>query len=193
MYSTVGKRGTKNPASEFWGALIHPMWSRRCLSQTPKFKCCQHAGWPCRHSNVRRREAERPRSETWPGRASTAGLGRRDDEIHIYIYITELRVSSILPCCIVPRRTALRASARSRVCLSAVLRLFMDFRGFDSSIILIITGEIIVSIEDFLESLSQAILVGIMLVGRLGVCLRSVLHHATRYCSAPYHTACHCL
>ena len=113
--------------------------------------------------------------------------------IYIYIYITELRVSSILPCCIVPRRTALRASARSRVCLSAVLRLFMDFRGFDSSIILIITGEIIVSIEDFLESLSQAILVGIMLVGRLGVCLRSVLHHATRYCSAPYHTACHCL
>ena len=45
----------------------------------------------------------------------------------------------------------------------------MDFRGFDSSIILILRGGILMSIGDFLEDLSQAILVGIMLVGRLGV------------------------
>ena len=45
----------------------------------------------------------------------------------------------------------------------------MDFRGFDSSIILIIRGGILMSIGGFPESLSQAILVGIMLVGRLGV------------------------
>ena len=45
----------------------------------------------------------------------------------------------------------------------------MDFRGIDSSIILIVRGRILMSIGDFPESLSQAILVGIMLVGRLGV------------------------
>ena len=45
----------------------------------------------------------------------------------------------------------------------------MDFRRFDSSIIFIIMGGILMSIGDFPEGLSQAILVGIMLVGRLGV------------------------
>ena len=45
----------------------------------------------------------------------------------------------------------------------------LDFRGFDSSIILMLSGGNLVSIGNFLESLSQAILVGIMLVGRLGV------------------------
>ena len=45
----------------------------------------------------------------------------------------------------------------------------MDFRGFDSSIVLILRGGILMSIGDSPESLSQAILVGIMLVGRLGV------------------------
>ena len=40
----------------------------------------------------------------------------------------------------------------------------LDFRGFDSIIILILRGG-----HDFLESLSQAILAGIILVGRLGV------------------------
>ena len=37
-----------------------------------------------------------------------------------------------------------------------------DFGGFDSSIILISMGEILMSTGNFLESLSQAILVGIM-------------------------------
>ena len=45
----------------------------------------------------------------------------------------------------------------------------LGFRGFDSSTILILRGGILMSIGFFLESLSQAILVGIILVGRLGV------------------------
>ena len=45
----------------------------------------------------------------------------------------------------------------------------VDFRGSDSSIILIVRGEIPRPIGDFPESLSQAMLVGTMLVGRLGV------------------------
>ena len=46
----------------------------------------------------------------------------------------------------------------------------MDFRGFDSSIILNLRGGIPTPIGNFPESLSQAILLGMMLVGRLGVC-----------------------
>ena len=45
----------------------------------------------------------------------------------------------------------------------------MDFRGFDSSIILIYRVGILMSIGNLPESLSQAMLVGIMLVGRLDV------------------------
>ena len=45
----------------------------------------------------------------------------------------------------------------------------MDFRGFDSSRILIVRGGILMSIGNLPESLSQAILVGIILGGRLGV------------------------
>ena len=45
----------------------------------------------------------------------------------------------------------------------------LDFKGFDSSIILILGGEILMSIGHFPEMLSQRILVGIILVGTLGV------------------------
>ena len=45
----------------------------------------------------------------------------------------------------------------------------VDFSGFDSSIILIFRGGIPMPIGDFPESLSQAMLVGVMLVRRLGV------------------------
>ena len=45
----------------------------------------------------------------------------------------------------------------------------MDFRGFDKNIILILMGGIPRPIGDFPGSLSQAILLGIMRVGRLGV------------------------
>ena len=44
-----------------------------------------------------------------------------------------------------------------------------DFRGFDSSIVLILRRGILMSIGIFPESLSQGVLVGIVLVGRLGV------------------------
>ena len=43
------------------------------------------------------------------------------------------------------------------------------FRGFDSSITLSSRGGILMSIEDFPESLTRAMLVGVMLVGSLGV------------------------
>ena len=45
----------------------------------------------------------------------------------------------------------------------------VNFGGFDSSIILILRVGILMSIGNFPESLSQAILMGVMLVGRLGV------------------------
>ena len=45
----------------------------------------------------------------------------------------------------------------------------VDFRGSDSSIILSLRGGILMSIGDFPEESRQAILVEIMLVGRLGV------------------------
>ena len=53
----------------------------------------------------------------------------------------------------------------------SVLTLWI-FRGLDSSITLILRGGILMSIRNFPEILSQAILVGIMLVGRLGVEVR---------------------
>ena len=43
-----------------------------------------------------------------------------------------------------------------------------DFSGLDSRIILILMGGILMSIGNFPESLGQAILVGIILVGRFG-------------------------
>ena len=45
----------------------------------------------------------------------------------------------------------------------------LDFTGFDSSIIFILRGGIPRPIGNLPESLGQAILVGVMLVGRLGV------------------------
>ena len=45
----------------------------------------------------------------------------------------------------------------------------VDFGGFDSSIILILRGGIPRPIVNFPEGLSQAMLVGVMLVGGLGV------------------------
>ena len=64
----------------------------------------------------------------------------------------------------------------------------MDFREFDSSRILILRGGTLMSIGNSLESLSQAILVGIMLVGRLGV---PRLLMCTCY-KPTYHASCVC-
>ena len=59
----------------------------------------------------------------------------------------------------------------------------IKFRGFDLSIRLIIMGGILMSTGYFLESLRQAILAGIILVGRLGrrqVVPLDFRHHADR-------------
>ena len=55
-------------------------------------------------------------------------------------------------------------------CGTANLRAkILDFRGFDSSRILVLRGGILMSIGNFPVILSQVILVGMILVGRLGV------------------------
>ena len=54
------------------------------------------------------------------------------------------------------------------VCTANLRTKILDFGGFDSSRILIIWGGILMSIGNSLEFLSQGILVGIILVGRLG-------------------------
>ena len=51
----------------------------------------------------------------------------------------------------------------------------MDFGGFDSNIMLILRGGILRTVGGFPESLSQAILVGIILVGRLGAVLAKMI------------------
>ena len=53
----------------------------------------------------------------------------------------------------------------------------MDFRGFYSSIILILRAGIPRPTGDFPESLSQAMLVGVMLVGRLSVRQAATVKH----------------
>ena len=57
----------------------------------------------------------------------------------------------------------------------------MDFRGFDSSIILILRSGIPRPIGSFPECLSRAILVGIILVGRLGIRSTSIPLRALAY------------
>ena len=56
----------------------------------------------------------------------------------------------------------------------------MDFSGFDSSIILILRDGIPRPMGDFPESLTQAMLVGVMLVGRLGV----IIQHGYLTCTS---------
>ena len=57
----------------------------------------------------------------------------------------------------------------SRARLTASLRnKILDVRGLDSSIILMLRVGILMSIGNFMEILSQRILAGIILVGRLG-------------------------
>ena len=77
--------------------------------------------------------------------------------IYIYIYIY-IKIVDVTPYMIAYN------------CITANLCTnVMDFRGFDSNTILILRGGIPRLIWDVPESLSQAILVGIMLAGRLGV------------------------
>ena len=96
-------------------------------------------------------------------------IERERKRYYIYIYIYNLgRLSNL---CYNPGRLnsgQLEHVAPVQATVNFPTKI-MDFRGFDSSIILIIRGGIFMSVADFPESLSQAILVGIMLVGRLGV------------------------
>ena len=69
--------------------------------------------------------------------------------------------------CLSPSQRLTTANLRTEI---------LDFRGFDSSRLLILRGGIPWPIGNYQESLSQRILVGNILVGRLGV-----LH----YCSMP--------
>ena len=65
----------------------------------------------------------------------------------------------------------------------------LDFRGFDSSIISMLRGGILMPTGNFPESLSQAILVGIILVGRLGVhMLTSTCARIPVWCITHAHT-----
>ena len=76
--------------------------------------------------------------------------------MHIYIYIyIHVRHASPISCGLWPA-----PNLPTKI---------LDFRGFDSSTILILRGGIARPIGNFPESVSQAMLVGIMLVGRLGV------------------------
>ena len=96
--------------------------------------------------------------------------------IYIYIYIYRyISLSLYMYICISEdaRRPVLLTSLDFRGLDSSgvlILRVkILDFRGFDSSNILILRGNIIMSVGSFLESLSQGILVGMILVGRWGV------------------------
>ena len=85
--------------------------------------------------------------------------------IYIYIYICARSERARLA-----RRFAARAPpVRSSRPTSNLPTNIVDFRGFDSSIILISRGGISRPVGNFPESLSRAMLVGTMLLGRLGV------------------------
>ena len=104
--------------------------------------------------------------------------------IYIYIYIERERDLSALEDTARGRKHRERrpVGRESRTTLrgldTANLRTnIMDSRGFDSSIILIRRGGIPRPNGNFPEILSQAILVGIILVGRLGVCWHALDRH----------------
>ena len=65
--------------------------------------------------------------------------------------------------------------------------IIMDLGGFDSSMILILRVGILMSIGDFPESLRQAILVGIMLLGKLGV-YYTMVYYKLLYYTIVYYT-----
>ena len=67
----------------------------------------------------------------------------------------------------------LGTSSKHTVCYAqSPYCVIVDFRGFDSSVILILRGGIPRFTGDFPESLRQAMLVGITLVGKVGVVRR---------------------
>ena len=92
--------------------------------------------------------------------------------IYIYIYDASRGYAAATPCrsrTQAWRRTSVGRPRLPLCCTANLLTNIMDLRGFDSSTILVLRGGILMSIGDFPESLSQAILVGSMFVGGLGV------------------------
>ena len=83
--------------------------------------------------------------------------------IYIYIYI-----------CTHIQKGAFKASSSSAANLRTKI---LDFGGLDSGRTLILRGGILMPIGNFPESLSQVILAGRFLVGRLGVHKRDIVHH----------------
>ena len=87
--------------------------------------------------------------------------------------------------CHLPRQIQIRAARAVHGACGAALMMpsstanlrskILDFRGFDSSRILILRGGVLRSIGNCPESLGQGILVGVILVGRLGVLIRALL------------------
>ena len=70
----------------------------------------------------------------------------------------------------VPLLNPISSSTKAAVPTTANLRIkILGVKGFDSSIILDLRGGILMSKGNSLEVLSQAVLAGIILVGRLGV------------------------
>ena len=118
------------------------------------------------------------KSDSRPARSSrswTTCVATREEEgspgqyyANIYIYITREYVV-----------LSTRAKKRARPAHGLTPNLptkILCFRGSDSSIILTVRGGFVMSVGDFPESLSQQLLVGIMLVGRFGVPRRRFPH-----------------
>ena len=82
--------------------------------------------------------------------------------VYIYIYIYKIIIYIYTYIYIYIYQKPRQSTANPRTDI-------MDFRGFDSSMILILRGGISRPIGNFPQSLTQAMLVGIMLVGGLGV------------------------
>ena len=85
--------------------------------------------------------------------------------------------------CLVVGISVLRQSTGQDTSATANLRTKIpDFSVFDSSIILIVQGGILMTIGKLPESLSQAILAGVILVGRLGAASIGGSNLAARRC-----------
>ena len=87
----------------------------------------------------------------------------KDSEIHMDC------MAFGMGCCCLQARLDPPAPTAIFVLMAGLRTKILDFRGFDSSIILILGAGILMSKGNYPEDLSQQVLVGMILVGRLGV------------------------
>ena len=85
--------------------------------------------------------------------------------IHIYVY-TSIHIHVFIYTYVLRIRNDSKGLAEDAANLRTKI---LDFRGFGSSVVLSLRGGVLMSIGNFPESLSQQILVAMLLVGRLGV------------------------